>query len=94
MDFRDGFTKEKLDRLVWGITGVKPGKSDNSTTRNTQAARNSTPGIHNAAEKLWHEKLEFLQEQEAISSDPSQLITLKKLIERAQQKIQHYISNP
>ena len=25
VDFREGFTKENLDRLVWGITGSKPG---------------------------------------------------------------------
>ncbi len=36
---------------------------------------------------LWQQKLAFLQEQEAITADPSQKFALKKQIEEAQQKI-------
>jgi len=36
----------------------------------------------------WEEKLAFLQEQEAVVSDPSQKFTLKEQIAEARQKIQ------
>lgn len=37
--------------------------------------------------KIWIEKLEYLQEQEAVSSDPAQKFALRKLIEEARAKI-------
>jgi hypothetical protein len=37
---------------------------------------------------VWREKLDFLQTQEAITSDPAQQFQLKKLIAEAEQKIQ------
>lgn len=36
---------------------------------------------------VWREKLEFLLEQEALASDPSQLFALRKQIEQARKKI-------
>ena len=40
-----------------------------------------------AAADIWREKLAFLQEQEAVSSDPAQKFALRKQIDEAQKKI-------
>jgi tetratricopeptide (TPR) repeat protein len=39
---------------------------------------------------LWEEKLAFLEEQEALASDPAQRFTLKKQIEEAREKVRVY----
>ena len=36
---------------------------------------------------IWREKLDYLQQQEAITADAAQKFALKKQIEEAQQKI-------
>jgi len=43
---------------------------------------------------IWQEKLDYFQQQEAITCDPSQKFALKKQIEEAKQKIQELGGNP
>ena len=47
----------------------------------------STPPTKNKAVELWQEKLEYLQQQEAVVSDPAQKFALSKQIEEAERKI-------
>lgn len=42
---------------------------------------------YNRADRDWAEKLDFLQEQEAIVADPAQRFTLRKQIEEARAKL-------
>ena len=91
VDFRGGFTQDKLNRLVWGITGEKPGKP---STGRTQPAELIGTVKQNAVLRLWEEKLEFLQEQEVLSTDPNQKFAIKKSIEHAEQKIREYGGAP
>lgn len=44
----------------------------------------------NGAPAVWQEKLDYLQQQEAIVSDPAQKFALKKQIEEAEQKIREF----
>jgi hypothetical protein len=88
VDLRGGLTSEGLDRLQWGITGVKPGQSPDPAPvpTNAPAAVPKTPPSSGAV-KVWQEKLDYLQQQEAVAADPAQKFALKKQIEEAQEKI-------
>jgi hypothetical protein len=57
-----------------------------------QAQRISSPAAprrpsKSAALELWNEKLEYLQQQEAVVADPATKFALKKQIEEAREKI-------
>jgi hypothetical protein len=85
VDLRGGLSDDGLDRLVWGITGEKP-----ALVRSPTGATPHPP-VTTQAESgplaTWKEKLEYLQEQEAIAADPAQKFALKKQIQEAQQNI-------
>ena len=61
------------------------------TTANSQ--HSPTTGSTNAL-GVWREKLDYLQQQEAILADPAQKFTVKKQIEEATQKIKELGGNP
>ena len=82
VDLRGGLTAEGLDRLEWGITGRKPGQAASSLPEPSQS-----PRAPSAAVKVWQEKLDFLQQQEAVVADPAQKFALQKQIEEAQSRI-------
>jgi hypothetical protein len=81
VDLRGGLTDAGLDRLQWGITGVKPGSSA------PPASPNAPAGSSNPAVAIWREKLAYFREQEAIASDPAQNFALKKQIEETEREI-------
>jgi len=85
VDLRGGLTDEGLDRLVWGISGEKP----SSMPAPAGSAPHAPGTIQSESGPLatWKEKLEYLQEQEAITADPAQKFALKKQIQEAHQKI-------
>jgi Cdc6-like AAA superfamily ATPase len=42
VDFRGGFSSDHIDRLIWGITGNKPGEKPKTKSANQRAYRSST----------------------------------------------------
>jgi hypothetical protein len=66
-------------RLLKRLFGLQPQRI--SSPAAPRRPRNS------AALELWHEKLSYLQQQEAISAEAAQKFALKKLIEEARDKI-------
>ena len=75
------------ERVVWQRIGAfaptpQPMVDQAPTSRPTGAVRGG--GGLNA----WREKLDYLQQQQAITADPAQKFALKKQIEEAQAKIQ------
>jgi hypothetical protein len=85
IDLRNGLTPEGLDGLQWGITGVRPGQEPTAApTPTTPTAAASRPPASSGALTVWREKLNYLQEREAIAADPSQKFALRKQIEEAQ----------
>ncbi|MEO1527621.1 MAG: toll/interleukin-1 receptor domain-containing protein [Planctomycetota bacterium] len=84
VDFRGGFRPERLDRLVWGITGIKPNQSASNDALSPPRLE-PTPAL-----KIWQEKLGYLQEQEATTTDAAQKFSINKQIEECEQKIAHY----
>jgi hypothetical protein len=66
-------------RLLKRLFGLQPQRI--SSPAAPRRPRNS------AALELWHEKLEYLQQQEAIVADPATKFALKKQIEEIQDKI-------
>jgi len=60
---------------------------DGPEARVSLAQGNALGGEAGSALSIWQEKLAYLQEQEAITSDPEKKFHLKKLIEEARQKI-------
>jgi len=101
VDLRAGLTEDGVAKLVWGVTGKKPSGRRrqgvvSGSTGDNQSARESprivqrpqpTAGPSKAL-AMWREKLAFLQEQEALLSDPAQRFAVRKQIEEAQAKIQ------
>jgi len=83
VDLRPAIDADKLDRLIWGITGVKPG----SRHQPGSPSQKQAPSVVSPALAIWREKLDFLLEQQAICADPAQQFQLKKAIEVARQKI-------
>jgi hypothetical protein len=65
---------------------VQPVASVNAPTSATPPA--------SGALAIWQEKLDYLQQQEAITADPNQKFNLSKLTEEAQRKIQELGGNP
>lgn len=85
VDLRGGLSSEGLDLLEWGITGRKPERPAPGSPAQASTTPASPPA--SGALALWREKLEFLREQEVITSDAAQKFALKKQIEEAQRKI-------
>jgi hypothetical protein len=92
VDLRSGLTDDGLDRLEWGITGVKPKSAAASLPPVVRSLSPSPSTASSAALAVWREKLEYLRQQEAITADPAQKFALKKQIEEAEQKI-HELGN-
>lgn len=85
VDLRGGLSDDGLDRLQWGITGQKPGSV--AAPAGAAPAPPVTKLAASGALATWKEKLEYLQQQEAITSDAAQKFALKKQIEEAEEKI-------
>lgn len=83
VDLRPAISEAGLDRLQWGITGVKPKTSHHAPASTTPLPKPPAFG----ALALWREKLDFLLREEAIAADAAQRFALKKQIEEARQKI-------
>jgi hypothetical protein len=82
-----------LQALGMRITGMKATTApaaiplvDPATTP-SQPPPVSTPPPSSDALAIWKEKLDYLQQQEAISADPAHKFALKKQIEEAEDKI-------
>lgn len=80
VDLRPQMTEAGLDRLEWGITGIKPGARPAGGVP-------TPPPKDSPALAIWREKLEYFLEQEAIASDPALKFNLAKHIEEARRKI-------
>lgn len=85
VDLQGGLTRDGLDRLDWGITGIKPWPEVGPAASGSPPPK--SPPTTDGALDLWREKLGYLQQQEAITADAAQKFALKKQIEEAKQKI-------
>ena len=85
VDLRGGLTDDGLDRLQWGITGQKPG----SAASPASAAPQPPVTTQSASGPLatWKKKLEFLQTEEAKTSNAAQKFELQEQINEAKEKI-------
>ena len=98
VDLRAGLSESGVAKLVWGITGRKPDASPGPSPaardvrpipEDTRPSQASQPAAGSGkAVAIWREKLTFLQEQEALLSDPAQRFAVRKQIEEAERKIQ------
>lgn len=76
-----GFRKQLPRLKPLGPTAQNPLPDGAAQERSKPAARS------NPAAQIWREKLAFLQEQEALLSDPAQRFAVRKQIEEAERKI-------
>ena len=85
VDLRGGLTDDGLDRLQWGITGQKPGSAPSPAG----AAPPPPVTTQSASGPLatWKKKLEFLQTEEAKTSNAAQRFELREQIKEAKEKI-------
>jgi hypothetical protein len=74
--------------LPTGTVTVGTASTSTPATHSTSTVQQPASTPNSGTIALWQEKLEFLQQQEAIASDPAQKFALKKQIEEAKQKIQ------
>jgi hypothetical protein len=63
VDLRSGLNKASMDRLVWGITGRKPGQRPGFTTKKTRKRANLLPDVLNYYTYISKTKLEMLYAQ-------------------------------
>jgi hypothetical protein len=69
---------DEVIKLLEKLFGIQPDKVSTQENRRSREL---------AAVKLWQEKLDYLQQQEAISADAAQKFALRKQIEDAREKI-------
>lgn len=65
-----------------------------SSKENNRIQVKTFPGKGSSAVAIWQEKLDYLREQEAIVSDPSQKFSIRKLIQEAEGKLEGQSENP
>ncbi|MEO1525628.1 MAG: hypothetical protein AAFX06_09330, partial [Planctomycetota bacterium] len=83
VDFREGFTSPLLDKLVWGITGIKA----------TSVKPDESPkAIRANAAQVCDEKLAYLQEQRDNASVDVDLDTLERRIQELRQRVAEHQS--
>ena len=70
-----------------------PGSESNPDEDNPIQVK-TFPGKGSNAVAIWQEKLDYLREQEAIVSDPSQKFEIKKHIQEAEAKLEGQSENP
>lgn len=87
VDFRGGFSAELLDKLVWGITRIKPAKPPSARGLSAGNASAGTLGQQNATRKLWEEKRDYLRQQRTMMASTDQEHTLQKTIEEMSRRI-------
>jgi hypothetical protein len=87
VDLRVGFDSRLLDRLVWGITGVKPKASSTTGSLNRQETEAGDSGHQDDSLMVWKTKLDYLQTQEAAMPTDDQKLALTELIEDLEQRI-------
>lgn len=101
VDLRDGLTHEAFEKLLWGITGVKPRYREDTGPNHgppvllqpipMQSPSDVKPvrgSNDSGALSVWREKLNFLQIEEAKASNPAQKFEIRKQIEEAKERIQ------
>ncbi|HEY0073964.1 MAG TPA: toll/interleukin-1 receptor domain-containing protein [Abditibacteriaceae bacterium] len=89
VDLRGGLTKENLDLLQWGITGVKPNHGSSQSAAPSVVSQTSPAPTQpsNPVLEKWQKKLQFLQMAEAIAASPALRFELMEQIEEAKAKI-------
>jgi hypothetical protein len=89
--------------ILQALAMRRPGANTTTESSSLTATTSQTPTmatppspsaqVSNGALAIWREKLDYLQQQEAITSDHAQKFSLKKQIEEVRQKIQELSAN-
>ncbi len=89
-----GRTAEQIADVILQPLQLRTGVATPPPAKSLNPAPKTPPQAAPAALAIWKEKLDYLQQQEAITDDPGQKFAIGKQIEECKQKIAELSPNP